>query len=288
MTDAPPTTSSSNPSRWFITGVSSGLGRALAKAVLADGGVVTGTVRNEIDRAAFDGLSAQATGVLMDLADASAVTRAVGAAEARMGGIDILVNNAGYGLVGTVEEASLDEMRAQFEVNLFGPLAVIQAVLPGMRARRDGRILNVTSVSGLAAWGGTGIYCASKFALAGATQALAQEVAELGIKVTNVAPGGLRTDYSGRSLVLTERTIDDYEGAGHFPRRVLREHLGQEPGDPDKAAKAIMQVAKAEHPPLNLLLGADAIHYATRAAGQFQTDLSDWLDLTLSTAVASS
>jgi NAD(P)-dependent dehydrogenase (short-subunit alcohol dehydrogenase family) len=281
-------TSSASPTRWFITGVSSGLGRALAKAVLADGGVVTGTVRRDADRAAFEALSAQATAAVMDVADAAAVRRAVEAAEARMGGIDILVNNAGYGLVGAIEEASLDEMRAQFEVNLFGPLAVIQAVLPGMRARRGGRILNVTSVSGLSAWGGTGIYCASKFALVGATLALAQEVAELGIRVTNVAPGGLRTDYSGRSLVLTERTIDDYEGAGHFPRRVLREHLGQEPGDPDKAAAAILEVAKAEHPPMHLLLGADAVHYATRAAGQFQTDLSDWLALTLSTAAAPS
>jgi NAD(P)-dependent dehydrogenase (short-subunit alcohol dehydrogenase family) len=281
-------TSTSSATRWFITGVSSGLGRALAKAVLADGGVVTGTVRRDADRTAFEALGDQATGVIMDVADAVAVRRAVEAAEVRMGAIDVLVNNAGYGLVGAIEEASLDEMRAQFEVNVFGPLAVIRAALPGMRARRSGRILNVTSVSGLAAWGGTGVYCASKFALAGATQALAQEVAELGIKVTNVAPGGLRTDYSGRSLVLTERTIDDYDGAGRLPRRVLREHLGQEPGDPDKAAAAILVVAKAEHPPMHLLLGADAVHYATRAAGQFQTDLSDWLALTLSTAAAPS
>jgi len=281
-------TYSASPTRWFITGVSSGLGRALAKAALADGGVVTGTVRRDADRAAFEALSAQATGAIMDMADAAAIGRVVGTAEARMGGIDVLVNNAGYGLVGAIEEASLDEMRAQFDVNLFGPLAVIQAVLPGMRARRSGRILNVTSVSGLAAWGGTGIYCASKYALTGATLALAQEVAELGISVTNVAPGGMRTDYSGRSLVLSERTIDDYEGAGHFPRRVLREHLGQESGDPDKTAAAILEVAKAEHPPMHLLLGADAVHYATRAAAQFQTNLSDWLSLTLSTAATPS
>ena len=222
----------------------------------------------------------------MDVADADAIRQAVETAEARMGGIDVLVNNAGYGLVAAIEEASLEEMRAQFDVNLFGPLAVIQAVLPGMRARRSGRILNVTSVSGLAAWGGTGIYCASKYALTGATQALAQEVAEFGIKVTNVAPGGMRTDYSGRSLVLSERTIDDYEGAGHFPRRVLREHLGQEAGDPVKTAAAILEIAKTESPPMHLLLGADAVHYATRAAAQFQTDLSDWLSLTLSTAAA--
>jgi NAD(P)-dependent dehydrogenase (short-subunit alcohol dehydrogenase family) len=276
--------SAPSPSRWFITGVSSGLGRALGKAVLADGGVVVGTVRREADRTAFEALSPQATGVLMDVADTAAVKRAVETAEARMGGIDILVNNAGYGLVGAIEEVSLDEMRAQFEVNVFGPLAVIQAALPGMRARRSGRILNVTSVSGMSAWGGTGIYNASKFALTGATLALAQEVAELGIRVTNIAPGGMRTDYSGRSLMLSERTIDDYEGVGHFPRRVLREHLGQETGDPDKTAAAILQIAKADNPPRHLVLGADAVHYATRAAGQFQIDLSDWLTLSISTA----
>ena len=275
-----------SPSRWFITGVSTGLGRALGKAALADGGVVFGTVRREADRAAFEALSPQATGVLMDVADEAAVKRAVEAAEARMGGIDILVNNAGYGLVGAVEEVSLDEMRAQFEVNVFGPLAVIQAALPGMRARRSGRILNVTSVSGMSAWGGTGIYNASKFALTGATLALAQEVAEFGIMVTNVAPGGMRTDYSGRSLMLSERTIDDYEGVGHFPRRVLREHLGHETSDPDKTAAAILEIAKVDNPPRHLMLGSDAVHYATRAAGQFQTDLSDWLNLTLSTAAS--
>ena len=272
-----------SPTRWFITGVSSGLGRSLAKAVLAEGGLLVGTVRREEDRTALEALSPNAMGVLMDVSDEEAVKRAVATGEERMGGIDILVNNAGYGLVGAIEEVSLDEMRAQFEVNVFGPLAVIQAALPGMRARRSGRILNVTSVSGMSAWGGTGIYNASKFALTGATLALAQEVEEFGIKVTNVAPGGMRTDYSGRSLVLSERTIDDYEGVGHFPRRVLREHLGQEPGDPDKTAAAILQIAKVDNPPRHLMLGADAVHYATRAAGQFQTDLSDWLNLSIST-----
>ena len=279
-------TAAPSPIRWFITGVSSGLGRSLAKAVVADGGRLVGTVRREQDRAALEALSPNAVGALMDVSDEEAIKRAVAAAEERMGGIDILVNNAGYGLVGAIEEVSLDEMRAQFEVNVFGPLAVIQAVLPAMRARGGGRILNVTSVSGMSAWGGTGIYNASKFALTGATLALAQEVAEFGIQVINIAPGGMRTDYSGRSLVLSERTIDDYEGVGHFPRRVLREHLGQEPGDPDKTAAAILQIAKVDNPPKTLMLGADAIHYATRAAGEFQSDLSDWLTLSISTTAA--
>jgi NAD(P)-dependent dehydrogenase (short-subunit alcohol dehydrogenase family) len=268
---------------WLITGVSSGLGLELAKAALAVGDTVAGTVRKEADRAAFDALApGRAIGLIMDLADEAAVRAAVADAESRLGRIDILVNNAGYGLIGAVEEASLAEAKAQFDVNLFGVMAVIQAVLPAMRARRAGRILTVTSVSGLAAWGGTGVYCASKFALEGLTQALAQEVAGLGIKVTNIAPGGLRTDYAGRSLVLTERTLDDYEGSSGFARRVLQDGAGRESGDPAKAAAAILKIAEAENPPMHLLLGQDAIHYATRSAAQLQTDLGEWIGLTAS------
>jgi NAD(P)-dependent dehydrogenase (short-subunit alcohol dehydrogenase family) len=274
-------TSHASPRAWFITGVSSGLGRSLAKAVLAAGDKVAGTVRRDVDRQAFEALAPdRALGLLMDVTDEAAVHAAVGAAEARMGRIDILVGNAGYGLIGAIEETSLEEMRAQFEVNVFGALAVIQAALPGMRARRAGHIVTVTSVSGLAAWGGTGIYCASKFALEGATQALAQEVAEFGIKVTNVAPGGLRTDYAGRSLALTRRTLSDYDGAARFAKRTLTEHAGQESGDPDKAAAAILKITGVEHPPMHLLLGADAVHYATRSAAQLQTDLGEWIGLT--------
>ncbi len=274
-------TSSQLSRAWLITGVSSGLGLALAKAALAAGDTVAGTVRKDADRVVFQALHAErAIGVIMDLTDEAGVHAAVAEAERRMGRIDILVNNAGYGLIGAIEEASLTEARAQFEVNLFGAMAVIQAVLPGMRARRAGRILNVTSVSGLAAWGGTGVYCASKFALEGLSQALAQEVAELGIKVTNIAPGGLRTDYAGRSLALTEKTLPDYDGAARYARRVLTENAGQESGDPAKAAAAILEVAGAETPPMHLLLGVDAVHYATRAAGQLQTDLGEWITLT--------
>lgn len=274
------------PSRtWFITGVSSGLGRCIAQAALDTGDVVAGTVRREADRQAFEALDPErAIGLIMDVADEVAVRAAVVAAEARMGRIDILVNNAGYGLIGAVEEASLAEIRAQFEVNVFGPLAVIQAALPTMRARRSGCIINITSVSGLAAWGGTGIYCASKFALEGAAQALAQEVAELGIQVINVAPGGLRTDYAGRSLMVTQASIDDYGGAGHLPRLVLTQKAGHEPGDPVKAAAAIVKIAAAERPPMHLLLGADAAHYALAAASRLQAEIAEWLDLTIATA----
>ena len=195
----------------------------------------------------------------------------------------MLVNNAGYGLVGAVEEASLAEARSQFEVNLFGPLGMIQAVLPAMRARRAGVIVNVTSVSGVATWQGTGIYCGSKFALEGVTQTLAQEVAELGVKVINVEPGGMRTDYAGRSLHQTQKIIDDYDGAARNARRILAEHGGHESGDPAKVAAAILVVVDAETPPLQLLLGADAMHYATRHMARFHQEIGEWAALTMST-----
>ena len=168
--------------RWLITGVGSGLGAALARAALARGDRVAGTARKPADAEAFDAVApGRSVGMVLDLADEVQIRAVALAAETAVGGVDILVNNAGYGLVGAVEEASLAEARAQFEVNLFGPLAMIQAVAPFMRARRAGHIINVTSVSGVATWAGTGIYCASKFALEAAGMTLADEVAPFGI-----------------------------------------------------------------------------------------------------------
>jgi NAD(P)-dependent dehydrogenase (short-subunit alcohol dehydrogenase family) len=202
------------------------------------------------------------------------------------GAIDILVNNAGYGLVGAVEEASLDEVRAQFETNVIGPLAMLKAVLPAMRARRAGRIINVTSVSGLAVWAGTGVYCASKWALEGLTQTLAAEVAELGIKVTNVAPGGLRTSFSTGSKAIVASKIADYDGLARDAERIMADHAGSEPGDPAKAAQAILTIADEAAPPLHLLLGEDALKYAGYAAAGLAADIDAWKDLTLSIGFA--
>ena len=270
---------------WLITGVSSGLGRALALAALGRGDVVAGTVRSEPAKASFEGLAPdRALGFVLDISDEGAVHRTVEAVEASTGGIDVLVNNAGYGLIGAVEEARMEEVRAQFEVNVFGPLAAIQAVLPFMRARRAGHIVNITSVSGIAPWAGTGLYCGSKFALEGIGQTLAQEVGPLGIKVTNVAPGGLRTDYARRSLTRTAREIDDYDDTAHESRRLLDAGAGRERGDPVRAALAILKVVDSPAPPLRLLLGGDAVHYATRQAGAMQTEMGEWIDLTTSIA----
>ena len=269
---------------WWITGVSSGLGRAVALAALRLGDHVAGTVRREEDRTAFEALApGLAHGYLLDVTEQEAVRETAARIEADLGPIDILVNNAGYGLVGAVEEASMDEIRAQFDVNFFGAVAVIQSVLPYMRARRAGRIINITSVSGLAPWWGTGIYGASKFAMECIGQTLAEEVGPLGIKVTNVEPGGLRTEFAGGSMSFTAREIEDYDATAHEARRIFADHAGEEPGDPVKAALAILHIADAEEPPLHLLLGADALFYVGRKLGAFHAEIARWAQISLST-----
>lgn len=269
---------------WMITGVSGGLGREIAQAALEQGDIVVGAMRRPEAVAAFEALApGRAHGVVMDVTDTAAIAAAVAKAESVTGALDVLVNNAGYGLVGAVEEASLDEVRAQFEVNVFGPLAVLKAVLPAMRARRAGRIINITSVSGLAVWAGTGVYCASKWALEGLTQTLAQEVAELGIRVVNVAPGGLRTDFATGSKVIVADKLSDYDGLARDAERIMADHAGQEPGDPAKAARAILTIADVEDPPMHLLLGEDALKYAGYAAQGLAADIEAWKTLSLST-----
>lgn len=271
---------------WMITGVGSGLGRALACAALARGDSVAGTVRKAEDKTAFEALAprrapGRALGYILDVTDDAAVERVVGEIEQATGGLDILVNNAGYCLVGAIEEVSLAEIRAQFDVNVFGAVAVLKAVLPHMRRRRAGHIINITSVSGLVTWEGTGAYCASKFALEAFGQTLASETAGLGIRVTNVEPGGLRTPFNSRGLTQAKRVIEDYDSTAHASRRIIAAHAGQEPGDPDKAAQAILALADHENPPLNLLLGSDAKFYLARRAEQFRADLSKWDAATL-------
>jgi NAD(P)-dependent dehydrogenase (short-subunit alcohol dehydrogenase family) len=267
----------------LITAVSSGLGRALAQAALDRGDRVVGTVRTDGARQTFEQLApGRSRGVLLDVTDRAAIHRAVTDAETWTGGIDVLVNNAGYGLIGGVEEASDEEIRKQFEVNVFGAVAVIQAALPFMRSRRAGRIVCISSVSGLVGWPSLGIYTGSKFALEGICETLAQEVAPLGIKVLLVEPGGLRTDFAGRSAVHAARTIADYEAtAVGMCKKTLAEHAGHESGDPDKAAAAILSAVDAEPPPLRLLLGADAVRYTTDKLNRFSAEMETWKPVSL-------
>jgi len=263
--------------RWLITGVSSGLGLALAEAVLARGDRVIGTVRNERAQKEFGLLSpGKSYAVKLDLADTRAIPQLVADIEHNHGPIDILVNNAGYGYIGAVEETSIEDMRAQFEVNVFGTVAMIQAVLPSMRARRNGHIINISSVSGRVAWSGLGIYSGCKFALTGISETLAQEVTPLGIKVTIVEPGGLRTDWSGRSMARASHEIADYTETSGKSRCILEEHRGHQPGDPHKAADAIIRIADLDAPPLHLLLGTDALKYARQKLDELLANMIEW------------
>ncbi len=271
---------------WFVTGVSRGLGRDLALAALARGDVVAGTVRKQAAAAAFEALhSTNAIALIADVTDVSSIEAAVAHVEARHGRIDVLVNNAGFGMVGAIEETSLAQIRDVFETNVFGAIGVIQAVLPGMRARRAGHIVTITSVSGWAPWAGTAIYGASKFAMECIGRTLAQELAPVGIKVTNVAPGGLRTDFAGTSMHVAARRIDDYDTTAHQAQRTFTDHAGEEPGDPAKAAQAILALVDLETPPLRLLLGADALGYAEGEIAAMQADIAAWRPLTMSIAI---
>lgn len=262
---------------WLITGIGGGLGRELALAALERGDSVFGTTRSEEGCKAFEELApGRAFAAVLDFADEQAPARIAAMAEGSLGQVDMLVNNAGYGVVGAIEEVSQAEMRALFDVNLFGAVAMIQAVLPYMRARGAGHVVNVTSVSGLAPWAGTAIYGASKYALECIGQTLAQEVGPLGIRVTNVAPGGMRTNFAGGSLKLAERDIAAYEDTAHFARHSLTSGQGREKGDPGRAAAAIMAALAEDTPPMHLLLGEDALHYAEGQMELLQGEIERW------------
>ena len=262
---------------WVITGVSTGFGRALAEAVLAKGHRVIGTVRQEEAKQEFEKLKpGHAHAVLLDVTDDKAVHRVIGEIAKSTSGIDVLVNNAGYGFEGAIEEASLDQIRHQFEVNVFGAVSVIQAALPDMRRRKSGHIVNITSMGGLTAFPGVGVYNGSKYALEGISEALAKEVKPLGIKVTIVEPGSFRTDWAGRSMLHVDKTISDYDATAGAFRKSLAERNGHQGGDPKKAAEAIIAAVEAEQPPLHLLLGPDALRLVGEKLGALQAEILKW------------
>jgi NAD(P)-dependent dehydrogenase (short-subunit alcohol dehydrogenase family) len=269
---------------FFITGVSSGFGRAFAKGALAADHRVVGTLRKQEDVTAFEALApGRATGVLLDVTDTAAIAPVVARVEAEVGAIDVLVNNAGYGHEGVVEETTIDELRRQFEVNVFGPVAVIQAVLPYMRRRRAGHIVNVTSMGGIITLPGLGVYHGSKFALEGVSEALGKEVKDLGIKVTALEPGSFRTDWAGRSMVRVERRIADYDAVFEPIRKARLGYIGKQPGDPEKAAEALLTLVTADNPPAHLLLGSDAVRLVRQKLELLDGEIKAWKPVTLST-----
>jgi NAD(P)-dependent dehydrogenase (short-subunit alcohol dehydrogenase family) len=242
---------------WFITGCSTGFGQELAKLVLARGWRAVVTARDKTRVADLTrGLEDRALALDLDVTDARQIAAAVAAATQKFGGIDVLVNNAGYGYQASIEEGVEAEIRAQFDANVFGLFALTRAVLPGMRARRKGHVLNITSVAGFVGFPGSGYYAASKHAVEGWSDALAAEGAPLGIKVTCIEPGPFRTDWAGRSLKQTPNAIADYAETAGTRLKNTAEKSGTQAGDPVRAGEAMIAVTEAAHPPRHLVLGA--------------------------------
>lgn len=262
---------------WLITGCSSGFGRSIAEAVLQHGWNAVITARNVESVRCFEAqFPSHALALPLDVTDPAAIKTAVEAAHQRFGTIDVLVNNAGYGYRAAVEEGVKEDVDRLFATNFFGPVALIQAVLPLMRMRHSGTIINFSSVAALRTFPGSGYYGASKCALEGMSDALSKEVAPLGIHVMVVEPGAFRTDFSGRSLTQAAAAISDYaETSGR--RRIEHDHThGTQPGDPSKGAEQIIRAIETEHPPFRLLLGSDAVELAETVLREQMAELDHW------------
>ena len=269
---------------FLITGVSSGFGRAFAEAALSAGHVVAGTVRRDADVQTFEALAAgRAHAIVLDVTDFAAIGPAIATLTEKIGPIDVLVNNAGYGYEGVLEESPLEDLRHQFDVNVFGAVAMIKAVLPPMRERRSGHIINITSMGGFVTMPGISYYCGSKFALEGISETLAKEVAGFGIKVTAVAPGSFRTDWAGRSMVRSDRSIADYDALFTPIRQAREAKSGKQAGDPVKAAHVLLEVIAADNPPVHLLLGTDALGLVRDKLAALNTEIETWEKITRST-----
>jgi NAD(P)-dependent dehydrogenase (short-subunit alcohol dehydrogenase family) len=268
---------------WFITGCSTGLGRALAQRVLEHGHRAVVTARNtsqvgDIVKEYPD----TALGLALDVNNASQVDAALAQTKQRFGNIDVLVNNAGYGYLAAVEEGEDKDIRDMFETNFFSVVALIRKVLPSMRERKSGHIVNISSVGGLLGAASSGYYNATKFALEGLTEALAQEVEPLGIRVTAIEPGPFRTDWAGRSLKQAANPIAAYADTAGARRSQITARSGKQAGDPVRAADAIIKVVESDNPPHNLVLGKNGLDRVRAKLAALMQSIDDWEDLTLS------
>lgn len=272
------------PKVWLITGCSTGFGRALAEAVLKKGDSLLATARKpEQLRALIDHYPETAKAVRLDVTLSQDVQAAVDAAIVTFGRIDVLVNNAGYGLIGALEEVSDADIRQQFEINFFGALRLMRAVLPLMRQQGSGHIVNLSSAAGFVGFGGSSIYCGTKFALEGTSEALAKEVKSFGIKVTLIEPGAFRTDFNGRSLAAAKQPIHAYAPVSGTSLQWFKEIDGKQPGNPAKGAQAIIQAVESPNPPMRLALGTDAMSLIQEKLESVKTDLDAWQQVTVST-----
>ena len=267
---------------WLITGCSTGFGRELAKLIVARGWPVVVTARNKAqveDLATSDKVLA----LELDVTDGKEIDAAVKAAEEKFGAIDVLVNNAGYGYLTTVEEGEEKQIRAMFDANVFGLFALTRAVLPGMRKRRKGHIINITSVGGHVGNPGSGYYAATKHAVEGWSKSLAAETAPLGIKVTAVAPGPFRTDWAGRSMIQTENRIADYAEITGARLAAVTAQSGTQAGDPVRAGEAMIKLTESENPPLHIVFGAPGLAMVTGELKKELAEIEAWREVGLGT-----
>jgi NAD(P)-dependent dehydrogenase (short-subunit alcohol dehydrogenase family) len=278
------TSQSSGNRVWFITGTSQGFGRELVRAALQRGDSVMATSRNpQAVTAAFPGAADRLLTASMDLRDMAEISSVVERTIKKLGRVDILVNNAGYGVTGAVEEASDAEIANVYETNVFGLLRVTRAVLPHMRKQHSGHIVNLSSIGGLTGMPGWGIYNSTKFAVEGLSEALAAELAPLGIGVTIVEPGPFRTDFLGGSLVKAANKMPDYEATAGKTRASAAERNRKQQGDPALAADAIVQAVTSPNPPLHLVLGKFAYDRMSQKLEDLRREMEAWRELGLGT-----
>lgn len=270
---------------WFITGAARGLGNAVARAALAAGDNVVATGRDHSVIQTSLGHSERLLALSLDVTEPAQAVAAAASAKSHFGGIDVLVNNAGYGLIGALEEYSDMELIAQFKTNVFGLAYVTRAVLPLMRERRSGHIINISSAAGIAGFTGASAYSASKFAVEGMSEALAQEISPLGIKLTIVEAGYFRTEFlTAGSVVFAERVIGDYDDTAGMARREAQDMNGKQGGDPDKLAQALLRLTLEQSPPFRFNAGEDSVGLLEHTLASKAAELTRWRDLSLSLA----
>ncbi len=267
--------------RWLITGCSTGIGREIARAALEAGHSVAVTARNVDAVADFvDQFGDRALALPLDVTNRDQITAVVGDVEKAFGGIDVLVNNAGYGYMAAVEEGEDAEVRKLFDTNYFGVVDTLKAVLPGMRARRSGHVINISSMTGLVANPPNAYYSSTKFALEALTEALAKEVGPLGIKVTAIEPGAFRTDWAARSMQESSTPIGDYDDNVGARKTLIKQFADHLPGDPRKVAEAVLMVAGLDEPPLRLLLGRDVLAAVREKIADLTASINHWESVT--------
>jgi len=270
------------PLVWLITGCSTGIGRAMAQVILEAGDRVVVTARKPEDVMDFsEAFPETALSLPLDVTKADQINAAIVATEAHFGRLDVLVNNAGYGYVSSIEEGVDEDVRKLFDTNFFGALDMIKAVLPGMRARRSGYIVNISSMTGLVSNPGNVYYSTTKFALESLTEGLSKEAAPFGIRVSAIEPGLFVSDFSSRSIHESEESISDYGATVGERRKLIRSAAGGNPGDPRRIGDAILRLSRLANPPLRLLLGPDVLAATRAKLADFQASLDEWEAVTL-------